>query len=108
MHTFAACSVGLSGAGIIATNPIEGLPKPSSENTRERVLDDAELAKVWRAAEEMGYPYGPAVKLLILTGARLNEIGKLRWSEIGANSIELSGERTKNGEAHHSALDCGS
>ncbi|MGZ8400386.1 MAG: tyrosine-type recombinase/integrase [Methyloceanibacter sp.] len=88
------------GRGLITTNPIEGLPKPSNESKRDRVLTDAELVKVWNAAEEMGYPYGPALQLLILTGARLNEIGQLRWSEIGADSIELPGERTKNEQPH--------
>ena len=50
--------------------------------------------------EQIGFPYGPAVQLLILTGARQMEVGKLRWDEIGTDSIELPGDRTKNGEPH--------
>jgi integrase len=67
---------------------------------RDRVLDDKELAAVWRAAEQLGYPVGHAVRLLILTGARRDEIAKLRWAEIEEDTIHLKGERTKNGEAH--------
>jgi integrase len=87
------------GRDIIKVNPLANLPKPGSETKRERVLTDAELAKVWNAAEKLGSPYGPAFQLLILTGARREEIGQLRWSEIvDGGTIELSGSRTKNGE----------
>jgi integrase len=37
---------------------------------------------------------------LILTEARRGEIAGLRWSEIHQTSIELEGDRTKNGEPH--------
>lgn len=38
--------------------------------------------------------------MLILTGARREEISQLRWSEIDGDTIKLSGARTKNGEPH--------
>jgi len=41
-----------------------------------------------------------ATRLLILTGARREEIGQLKWSEIQGDHILLSNGRTKNGEAH--------
>ena len=86
--------------GIIDVNPMANLPRPGKEIKRERVLTDAELVKVWNAAERLGGPYGPAFQLLMLTGARREEIGQLRWSEIEGDTINLSGSRTKNGEAH--------
>ena len=86
------------GRGIIEQNPMQDLPKPGSETRRDRVLTDNELAEVWRACDALG-SYGHALRLLILTGARREEIGKLRWSEITAEGIELEGARTKNGEA---------
>ncbi len=60
------------GRGIVETNPLTALPKPGSETRRERVLirnggsvdPYAELIAVWRAADEVGFPYGPAVQLL--------------------------------------------
>src|SRR5262249_52994301 len=55
--------------------------------------------RVWRASEQIGYPYGTATQLLILTGARREEISRLRWSELpNAEAIKLSGERTKNSQ----------
>jgi integrase len=74
--------------------------KPQPEKSRDRVLSDEELKRVWEAAGEIGWPFGPIIRLLILTGARREEIGGLRWSEIKGDRIELSGDRTKNGKPH--------
>ncbi len=88
------------GRGIVELNPLTNLPKPGSETKRDRVLTDAELIKVWGAADQLGAPCGNIVKLLILTGARREEIGHLKWAEINGDAIALSGLRTKNGEPH--------
>ncbi len=89
---------------LIEANPATDLPKPGREVARDRVLTDAELATVWKAADEMAWPYGRAVQLLILTGARRAEIGELKWSEIHGDTIKLSSARTKNAEAHEIPL----
>jgi integrase len=85
------------------------LPKAGKEVKRKRVLSDNELRLAWGAAEQVGWPMGPALQLLMLTLARRDEIGDLQWSEIdkARNEIRLEGERardwearTKTGEAH--------
>ena len=83
-------------------DPCAGLSKPASEPKRDRVLSDDELARVWHAAEAMPYPFGPAVRLLVLTGARRDEVGAMRWSEvdIAARVWTLPAERAKNGVEH--------
>src|SRR5829696_549940 len=88
------------GRGIIEINPLADAPKPGAAVRRDRVLTDAELAIVWKAAGTLGYPFAPSTRLLVLTGARRDEIGALRWSEIHGDTIELAGARTKNGEPH--------
>ncbi len=88
------------GRGVLEINPMADLPKPGAAIKRDRVLSDTELAAVWKAAADTGWPFGPAIQLLILTGARRDEIGALRWSELHGDIIKLSGERTKNGEPH--------
>ena len=88
------------GRGIIEINPLNGVDKPGEDIKRDRVLSDAELVKVWTAAEKIGFPYRTAVQLLILTGARRDEIGRLRWAEIIDGAISLDGARTKNSEPH--------
>jgi integrase len=88
----------------IAANPMTGLLKLGEEVKRDRVLSDDELVAVWRGCEKLGWPFGPAIRLLILTGARREEIGKLRWSELSSGEISLTGNRTKNGEPHDTPL----
>jgi integrase len=57
---------------------------------RERVLSDDELPALWRAAETTPYPYGPLVRLLLLTGARLREWAEASWSEINLDAATLT------------------
>jgi integrase len=81
-------------------SPARSIRKPAKEKSRDRVLDDAELKLTWEAADTEGGPAGALVKLLILSGARRNEITELARDEIKVDAIELSGERTKNGLSH--------
>jgi len=82
---------------ILHADPSQGMPPPAGSKSRERVLSDDELARVWNS---LSGPLAPAVKLLVLTGARREEVGQLRWSEIDGDVIKLEGARTKNGEPH--------
>lgn len=70
------------------------------ERSRDRVLSDDELSRIWAALPESNY--GDIIKVLILTGQRREEISALRWSEIDLKKkvIGLPKERTKNGRAH--------
>ena len=43
---------------------------------RTRVLNDAELTRLWHAASATPYPFGPIYQLLIMTGCRLNEVAQ--------------------------------
>ena len=90
------------GRGVVPSSPMVDLPKPGAEVRRKRVLSDAELALAWHAAQEISWPMGSAIQLLMLTSARRAEVGALRWREIDKtrNEIRLEGDRTKNGEPH--------
>ena len=86
------------GRGIIETNPMADLPKPGAAVKRDHVVADAEIVAVWKAAEKTAWPFGPAIQLLILTAARREEIGALRWDEIHGDEIRLPASRSKSGE----------
>ncbi len=75
-------------------------PMTFKTRTRERVLDDAELAAVWHRAEGFGYPYGSIVQLLILTGQRKGEIVGLRHSWVTNGQIAYPSEFAKNRRSH--------
>ena len=92
--------------GDLERSPMEGMEPPPLPAKRDRVLDDKELALVWRASRMLGYPFGPLVRLLILTGARREEIAGLEWSELNraAAMWALPADRAKNGVATQSPL----
>ncbi len=92
--------------GIIAASPCEKIKAPASEETRDRVLSDDEIRLAWGACERVGWPFGPIGQLLLLTGARRDEIASARWSEIdlAAKTWTIAKERSKNGIAHEIPL----
>jgi integrase len=87
---------------VIHASPCTLVEPPAPERSRDRILSDDELRLVWNAASGDAWPFGPLVKLLILTGQRLNEVGGMRWDELDlANKIwTLPAERVKNGNRH--------
>src|SRR6516165_7618025 len=70
------------GRAVLDQSPAEGVPRPSKEVARDRVLDDNELAYVILAAQKIGGPYGGIVELLALTGQRREEVARLQWAEL--------------------------
>jgi integrase len=87
---------------IIAASPCAGVKPPAAECSRDHVLTDSELRKVWQAADKVGGPFGALVQLLILTGQRRDEVAGMKWPEIDleARLWTLLPERVKNNEKH--------
>jgi integrase len=73
---------------------------------RTRVLDDTELKAVWQAADKTPYPYGPYIKLLVLTGARKSEAAGATWSEFALDkgTWVVPEGRFKSGVTHRVPL----
>ena len=82
---------------IIESDPAAHVEKPTPETRRERVLTDDELGTIWDGACAIGFPFGPATQLLVLTAARREEIVGLSWREVDLDSavIRLPAERAK-------------
>ncbi|WP_374292604.1 tyrosine-type recombinase/integrase [Paenirhodobacter enshiensis] len=89
---------------VIGAHPMIGIKAPVKEQRRDRFLTDDEIRWLWQACDEIGYPFGPYVKLLLLTGQRSGEVGKMMWREIDGTVWKLSSERTKNGHPHEVPL----
>ena len=64
-----------------ATGMDDNLPK---KKQKERVLSLLEARLAWRAAEALGYPFGPAYQLILLTGCRPGE-----WSACQRSFVNL-------------------
>jgi integrase len=88
--------------GIIMHSPADNIEKPGEEVSRERTPDDSEITEIWRATAKLDWPFEPALKLLILTGQRREEVGQMRWSELKLSEgvWTLPAARTKNGQPH--------
>jgi integrase len=82
----------------ITVNPVIGVAMPESPEPRERTLTDDEIKKFWIACEKIGEPASQCLKLLLLTGCRLNEIAQLRRSEINDKdrTATIPSNRVKN------------
>jgi integrase len=79
-------------------NPVTHTRK-RAERSRDRVLTDDELRRIWNACNPTEC-YGAIVRLLILTGQRRDEIASLRCAEVEDGQINLPKARTKNKRPH--------
>ncbi|MGE0653287.1 MAG: tyrosine-type recombinase/integrase [Alphaproteobacteria bacterium] len=89
---------------LIAASPASGVEAPAEERDRDRVLTAEEIKLLWPTFDEIRFPFGPVLKLLLLTGQRLGEVGGMRWSELTLDADNpawlIPGTRTKNGLDH--------
>ena len=83
--------------GLIEDSPCRNL-KTGTFESRDRALSDDELRVVWQAATNRGGPFGAAVKLLVLTGQRCNEVCRMERTELDTEGRlwRLPGSRSKN------------
>jgi integrase len=85
---------------VLKSSPCVGIERPATERPRERVLTDAEVAAIWTACDQLGYPYGPCIQMLILTGQRRGEVAGMRWEEVGGDTWSIGADRMKARQAH--------
>jgi integrase len=90
------------GRAILDQSPADGVPAPTKEVARDRVLSDEELATVILAARAVDDRYGGIVELLALTGQRREEVAKLAWAELDLSQRvwTIPKHRTKNAKPH--------
>lgn len=88
--------------GDIETSPVARLRPPTREVPRDRVLNEAEIRAIWRYSDAEDYPFGPFLKILLITGQRRSEVAGMRWSELDLDDgiWEIPANRVKNGRLH--------
>lgn len=88
--------------GRLTENPFEGIPSPATNGSRDRVLNDAEIGAVARNVDLLGHPFGPLIKLLMLTAQRRDEVATMRWSELSNDLTTWTqpAGKTKNKQGH--------
>lgn len=88
---------------LLTSNPFIG-HDVAAVGQRDRVLDDREIAEVWRASLTDTGLYGPIVRLLLLlllTAQRKEEVAGMDWAELSPDlsTGTIPGKRTKNGKS---------
>jgi integrase len=71
---------------IIKASPAVKIPKPGQEQSRDRVLNDAEIRTLWNAWETLDAPMGDYFKLQLLTAQRGQEVRDMRWQDVDLES----------------------
>jgi integrase len=85
---------------IVEANPCHQIPKPSPERQRARVLNDAEIKKVWDAAVTDTPAQCGIFRLRLITLQRGHEICRLRKADRDGQWWNIPAEFTKNKRAH--------
>lgn len=90
----------------LTASPAAGVKPPTKERSRDRALTDEELRWFWQCCGELGWPFGPLFKLLLLTAQRRDEVGGMRWSEIDLDkrTWTLPRQRAKSDRGHEVQL----
>jgi hypothetical protein len=91
-----------AGRGAVPGNPFEGVSGAGSEQPRDRVLTGAEVGAVWRATGTLRPPFGPFLRVLLLTLSRREEVAAMRWGELAPDlsAWTLPAPRSKNRKPH--------
>lgn len=86
--------------GTLTVNPFVNLPLAPATR-RDRVLSDDELVALWRATGGRG-AFNGILRMLILSGQRLAEVGGMAWTEISGDrsTWTIPASRAKNGASH--------
>jgi integrase len=92
--------------GALVHSPCAGVKPPSRAVSRDRVLSADELRLVLRACDEIGWPFGPIIKLLIATAQRRDGVGAMSWDELDleAQTWLIPAHRMKGDVAHEVPL----
>jgi integrase len=86
----------------VSASPVARIKPPTKERARDRALTDDEIRWFWQACDEIGWPFGPIFKLLLLTAQRRDEVGGMKWTEIDLDkrTWTLPRHRAKSDRGH--------
>ena len=94
---------------LVAPNcsPVFGVKKPTKEKSRDRVLTEDEIRRLWQACETQNAYICAWFRLRLVTAQRGGELLQMRWQDIErtAHFWSIPGEFVKNGQAHRVYLN---
>jgi integrase len=89
-------------SSICEASPCDRVRARGKEKSRDRVLSADELGRVLHTAQWLEYPWGPFVRLLLMTAQRRDEVANMEWSEVDFETgiWTIPAERSKNRIPH--------
>jgi integrase len=89
---------------ILDASPCAAIPAPSTENRRERVLEDDEINVFWLELGQarMHVRIKLSLKLMLVTAQRKQEVSNSKWREFDMKGgwWTIPSDRSKNGRPH--------
>lgn len=91
---------------MLTINPAAGVKSPAVEKSRDRILSDDEIKAFWTGCDKLGWPFGPAFKLMLVTGQRRDEVAGIRWNDLNIENglWTLPRAQTKSDRLHEVPL----
>ena len=91
---------------VLEASPVVLGMAPNVETERDRFLSPDEIRWLWTATETIGYPFGPCVRLLLITGQRRDEVASVTWDQLDFENRlwTLSAQSTKARRRHEVPL----
>jgi integrase len=77
-------------------NPVAGLPRPSTEQARQRVLSEDEIRAFWATWEAESSVTSALFRMLLLTAQRKQEVIGMRWADIHGSWWTIPAATVKN------------
>jgi integrase len=90
------------GRDWIEANPCNQLKSMAKEFSRDRVLTDDEIRRVWSALEAEEPPIRAAFRLRLMTAQRGGEVMQMKWEDLDLPNgwWSMPADRVKNGKSH--------
>jgi integrase len=89
-----------SGVRCYAPADLAAIKPPATVRVRDRHLSTDELRSLLTALSTSGRPYADAMRFMLLTMARREEVGSATWRHVDLDAGTWTIPETKNGEPH--------
>ncbi|MBK9239389.1 MAG: tyrosine-type recombinase/integrase [Acidobacteria bacterium] len=91
---------------LVTASPAVRIPRPGTEQARDRVLTEDELRALWKAFSALEPPMAAFYKLRLVTAQRGGEVASMRWRDVDLESAwwTIPSASSKNKLAHRVPL----
>ena len=91
---------------MVPASPAAMVSAPGRETKRDRVLSNDEMKYLWEGFDQLGWPFRPIFKMLLVTAQRRSEVATMQWQNINLEAAvwTIPREMTKADRTHEVPL----